>query len=84
MKLQFDASLDYQTEAVRAVCDVFKGQEVCQTLFTVARDRLPQAELFNQDGTAANAGDSDLGIGNRLKLLDDEIAANVRRVQLRL
>jgi type III restriction enzyme len=83
MKLQFDASLGYQAEAVSAVCDVFEGQEVCQTLFTVTRREGAQPELFNQDGAAIGAGDSDLGIGNRLKLLKDEVVANVRRVQLR-
>ena len=83
MKLRFDASLDYQLEAINTVCDVFEGQEVCQTLFTVARERVPQTELFNQDDTAAGIGDSDPGIGNRLKLLEDEILENVRRIQLR-
>ena len=38
MKIQFDADLDYQAEAIRAVCDLFEGQEVCNTLFTVAAD----------------------------------------------
>ena len=66
MKPQFDASLDYQAEAVRPVCDVLEGQEVCQTIFTVARERDVQAKLFEQEDTAASAGDSDLGLGNRV------------------
>ncbi|MDF1543232.1 MAG: DEAD/DEAH box helicase family protein [Anaerosomatales bacterium] len=73
MKIQFSADLEYQAEAIRAVCDLFEGQEVCNTLFTVASDRsLP---LFQNQ--------NDLGIGNRLKLLDDEVLANVKQVQLR-
>jgi type III restriction enzyme len=73
MRIQFDAELDYQAEAIRAVCDLFEGQEICNTLFTVASDStLP---LFQND--------NELGIGNRLKLLDDELYANVKKVQLR-
>lgn len=73
MKIQFSADLDYQAEAIRAVCDLFEGQEVCNTLFTVASDSsLP---LFQNE--------NDLGIGNRLKLLDDEVLSNVKQVQLR-
>ena len=73
MKIQFDAELDYQAEALRSVCDLFEGQEVCQTLFTVgAEESFP---MFD--------GESDLGIGNRLKLLDDELLDNARAIQLR-
>lgn len=36
MKIQFDAGLDYQREAINAVADVFEGQEVCRPNFTVA------------------------------------------------
>ncbi|MCA9231982.1 MAG: DEAD/DEAH box helicase family protein [Planctomycetales bacterium] len=73
MKIQFDADLPYQGEAIRSVCDLFEGQEVCSTLFTVAGDSdLP---LFQAQ--------QELGIGNRLKLLDDEILDNVKKVQLR-
>jgi len=36
MKIQFDPNLDFQSEAINAVVDLFEGQEVCQTNFTVA------------------------------------------------
>ena len=75
MKLQFEPNLDYQHDAIEAVCDLFRGQEVCRTEFTVTRDALsPQlAMAFAQN---------DLGIGNRLQLLDDEMLANLGDIQL--
>ncbi len=76
MKLRFEPDLDFQLQAVEAVCDLFRGQETCRTEFTVTRDRLdPQERL----AFARN----DLGIGNRLTLLDDEILANLKDIQLR-
>ncbi len=60
-----------QWDAIEAVCDLFRGQELCRTEFTV----LPNAQSsFLQ---------SDLGIGNRLTLLDDQIQENLKAVQLR-
>ena len=35
MKIQFDANLDSQREAINAVVDLFDGQEICQTNFIV-------------------------------------------------
>ena len=35
MKLHFEPNLDFQLQAIEAVCDVFGGQEVCRTEFTV-------------------------------------------------
>ena len=76
MKLHFEPNLDYQHAAIEAVCDLFRGQETCRTEFTVTRDALTvqQPLAFLQ---------SDLGIGNRLKLLDDELLANLGNIQLR-
>ena len=37
MKLHFEPDLDFQLRAVAAVCDLFRGQEVCRTEFTVTR-----------------------------------------------
>ena len=76
MKLHFEPNLDFQLQAIEAVCDLFGGQEVCRTEFTVTRDSAePQALL----AYAKN----DLGIGNRLTLLDDEILKNLKSIQLR-
>ena len=76
IKLHFEPNLDFQLRAVEAVCDLFRGQEVCRTEFTVTRDPAdPQAGLaFAENG---------LGLGNRLSLLGDEILRNLKAVQLR-
>ena len=37
MKLHFESDLDYQEAAIRAVCDLFRGQEINRTEFTVTR-----------------------------------------------
>src|SRR5262245_37228973 len=74
MKLHFEPNLDYQLQAIEAVCGLFHGQETCRTEFTVTRDVASgQMALF----------ESDLGIGNRLTLLDDELLANLHAIQLR-
>mgnify|MGYP001457152162 CR=1 FL=1 len=76
MKLHFEPDLDYQLQAIEAVCDLFRGQEICRTEFTVTRD---PADTQIRLGFAQN----DLGIGNRLTLLDEELLANLQAVQLR-
>jgi type III restriction enzyme len=74
MKLHFEPNLDYQLQAIEAVCGLFHGQETCRTEFTVTRDVASgQMALF----------ENDLGIGNRLTLLDDELMANLHAIQLR-
>ena len=77
MKLHFEPNLDYQHDAIEAVCDLFRGQEICRTEFTVTK-AIDVAVPEFAPGFAQN----ELGIGNRLTLLDDEILANLRDVQL--
>tara|TARA_E500000318_G_scaffold92759_2_gene91597 strand:- start:1232 stop:4219 length:2988 start_codon:yes stop_codon:yes gene_type:complete len=76
MKLHFEPDLDYQLQAIEAVCDLFRGQELCRTEFTVTRD--PTDSQLRM-----GFYESDLGIGNRLTLLDDEVHDNVKQIQLR-
>ena len=76
MKLRFEPDLDFQLQAVDAVCDLFHGQEACRTEFTVTRDPLDRQE-------ALALLHNDLGVGNRLNLLDEEILANLNDIQLR-
>ncbi len=76
MKLHFDPNLDYQHDAIEAVCDLFRGQDTCRTEFTVTRDVLDAQQTLE-------FAQSDLGIGNRLQLLDDELVGNLRKIQLR-
>lgn len=78
MKMQFNPELDFQHDAVCSVVDLFEGQETCRTNFTVAAVDVP-----SDDGQSTLAFGSDLGVGNRLRLLDDDILANLRGIQLR-
>ena len=74
MKLRFEPDLDYQQDAIAAVCGLFHGQETCRSEFTVShdlRDRLPGFR------------EGDLGIGNLLQLPDDALLENLRQVQAR-
>ena len=76
MKLHFEPDLDFQLHAIEAVCDLFRGQEVCRTEFTVTpASSGAQAQLA--------FAENDLGVGNRLTLLDDEIFENLKGIQLR-
>lgn len=77
MKLHFEPDLDYQQAAIESVVDLFRGQEINRTEFTVTRAA--------KDDVQAELGliESELGIGNRLTLLDDEIIRNLKDVQLR-
>lgn len=65
MQLHFESDLDYQLEAIEAVCGLFRGQEACRAEFSVtaqaARRRAsPQISL--------GMAESGLGVGNRLTL----------------
>lgn len=77
MKLRFESDLEFQKQAIDAVCDLFKGLEVNRTEFTVSR--------VSADAAQAQLGldDDGLGVGNRMTLLEDEVLANLRDVQLR-
>ena len=76
MKLKFDPNLDFQREAINSITNLFEGQETCLTNFTVA-------PLKREEGWLDGVEQSDLGIGNRLRLLDEDILKNVRAIQLR-
>lgn len=72
MKIQFDSSLQYQDKAIESIVNIFEGQEICQSNFTVS--------AMNDNILTYQ---SELGIGNRLELLDDEILLNVQNIQLK-
>ncbi len=76
MKLHFEPNLDYQLQAIEAVCDLFRGQEICRTEFTVTH------EAVGRQISLAFA-ETDLGLGNRLTLLDDELLKNLNDIQIR-
>lgn len=72
MKLKFDANLSYQAEAVQAVVDVFDGQPLSQSDFEISFTE--QVGMVEQ---------TELGLGNRLALDDDQLLTNVHKVQTR-
>ena len=76
MKIQFDPNLDFQHEAINSVVDVFDGQEVCKTNFTVT-------PMKDDPQMLIPGMDNDLGIGNRLRLLEEDIHNNIKEIQLR-
>ena len=75
MKIQFESDLGYQDRAIASIVDIFEGQEVCQSNFSIVRAQTK--------GQKTTADFNDLGIGNRLELLDDEILTNIQNIQLR-
>lgn len=76
MKLHFEDDLDYQKAAVDSVVNLFKGQEISRSEFTVTF----QAE--SSPNLSLGMEESQLGIGNRLLLVDEEIEENLRKIQL--
>ena len=75
MKIQFDPNLGFQKRAIESVIGVFEGQEICQTNFTVAPLQYITQQILPDMKT--------LGIGNQLKLLDEDIHINIRKIQLK-
>ena len=75
MKLRFEPNLQFQLDAIEAVCDLFKGQESCRSVFTVSIPTEEQTDYLLESEA--------MGIGNKLALLEDEILANLKDVQLR-
>jgi len=74
MKIQFESNLDYQDKAIQSIVNIFEGQEICQSNFTVFNaGSKGQKNMYDYN---------ELGIGNRLELLDDEILANIQNIQL--
>jgi len=76
MKLHFEDDLDYQKAAIESVVNLFKGQEISRSEFTVTY----QAD--SSSNFSLGMEESQLGIGNRLLLVDEEIEDNLRKTQL--
>jgi restriction endonuclease len=81
MKLHFESDLPYQAAAIEAVCDLFRGQEVCRSVFTVTTQALNDSRQQSFEGKQFTA---EGGIGNALQLIiDEELSENLQKVQLR-
>jgi type III restriction enzyme len=75
MKFQFEPNLDYQLQAIESVCGLFEGQEICRTEFTVTHSAAGSQAMMA-------FAESDLGYGNRLTLLDDDLKKNLHEIQM--
>lgn len=81
MKLHFESDLPYQAAAIEAVCDLFRGQEVCRSVFTITAQTLNDSGQQSFEGKQFTA---EGGIGNALQLIvDEELSENLQKVQLR-
>ncbi|MGC8553390.1 MAG: type III restriction-modification system endonuclease [Phycisphaerae bacterium] len=78
MKLQFDSNLDFQLEAIRSIVDIFDGQRASASNFTVAPLETEAADVM-----FSSSQKSDLGVGNRVSLLPEELLKNVQAIQMR-
>ncbi len=70
MKLQFDAGLPYQHDAIAAVVDLFAGQPLATGGFDIAFSAGPMLQ-------------TEFGVGNTLALSDAVLLANLQAVQER-
>ena len=76
MKIEFydpfeNENLKYQKDAIEAITDIFKGQEITHTLFGVKAHDIVGTEQI------------ETGIGNRLTLSEDELLKNIQDIQKR-
>ena len=74
MKLKFNPNLDFQQEAIHSIVDIFEGQKVFQSRFTVnapsKNDQPGQTTLY-----------TDTGYGNKLNLSMPDVYNNVVKIQ---
>ncbi|MDP3930109.1 MAG: DEAD/DEAH box helicase family protein [Bacteroidota bacterium] len=75
MKIKFDSSLSYQQDAIESIVDVFKGQETCNSNFTVYSPEF----LAKQKQIEYNT----VGYANKLQLTEGQILENIQKIQLR-
>jgi type III restriction enzyme len=76
VKLHFDPNQGFQLNAVSSVVDLFDGQPKGASDFCVV-------QLGDMGGLFAGQQQTDLGIGNSLRLGDEQLLANARAVQIR-
>ena len=83
MKLKFDSNLKYQTEAVKAVTDLFKGQSAMNSYFSVNGQTGFDYIHFNKDSNEFDKPEQKFGqgVGNKLTISDYDILENLREVQ---
>ena len=77
MKIKFDSDQKHQRAAWDSAVDVFAGQELNQTVFSITSARtIGVKDVFTQE-------EHDQGFGNRLRLPEERMLENVRNIQIR-
>ena len=74
MTIKFESNLEYQGEAINSICDIFEGEEIFQSNFSIAPLKDDAGRMF-QSFT--------IGIGNSIKMIEEDMLANIQRIQLR-
>jgi len=76
LRFQFDSTQQYQVDAIRAITDIFEGQQKRATALGVIK---------GGEGVGALPGieQSENGIGNWISLPEDQLLRNVRAIQAR-
>lgn len=74
MTLKFESHLEYQDEAVNSICDIFEGEEIFQSNFSITPIKGEESALFQR---------ATIGIGNSIKMIEEDMLANMQRIQLR-
>ncbi len=74
MRIQFDSDLQFQNDAIASIVNIFAGQEVFESTFTVY-----SPEYIDRQGVI---NDDAMGYANRLKLPDSKIIQNIHKIQL--
>jgi type III restriction enzyme len=74
MKIQFDANQPFQLEAIQSVTDLFDGQTLNKSEFTISHNQ-EVSPLFN------SALRTEIGIRNNLTVSEDTVLSNLQKVQ---
>ena len=73
MKINFDENLAFQIDAINSIVDIFYGQPISSSNFTI-ENRLRQASM--------DMPEYDTGVSNRLVIDSEDILKNVQQIQL--
>lgn len=72
MTIKFESHLEYQDDAVNSICDIFEGEEIFQSNFSIGMAKGTQGNLYDN-----------IGVGNSIKMIEEDMLENIRRIQLR-
>lgn len=84
MKLKF-VDQPYQTDAVNAICDIFDGSEVKDSLFTIENNQNKKYSSYEQSslGLTGDSYEYYIGHSNKVSIDDFTMLENVQKIQER-